>query len=126
MKQLEGIEMIYRDLKNKVKQEQKILAQLIKRGKELRKPCNRTDVTKDDKQHYYVSYGDIDDGFANWKIESLSDDYRHKHIVYCTFFNKTPYEMVESNCNENPDSHRIDSIRKEWEGLIDEALRNCA
>jgi len=112
--------MIYRDLKNKIKEEQKILAQLIKRGKGLRKPCNRTDVTKDDKQNFYSPWGDSD-GFANWKIESLSDDYRHKHIVYCNFFNKTPYEMIERTCHEDPASGRLSSIRKEWEGQLNES-----
>jgi len=118
--------MTYKDLKRKIKEEQKSLAQQIKRGKELRKPCNRTDVTEEDRALYYCTFGDESDGFANWKIESLSDDYRHKHIVYCTFFNKTPYEMIERTCRENPDSHRIDSIRTKWEGLLDEVICNCA
>ncbi len=116
--------MLYKELKLKIKEQQKSLAQQIKRGKSLRKPKDRIDVTPEDKKLYYSTWGDK--VFANWRIESLSWEYRHKHIVYCTFFNRTPYEMVEKFCRENPDSNKLKNIEKEWEGLLDEALRDCA
>ena len=125
MNQTEEIEMTYKDLKNKIKEEQKTLAQQIRRGKDLRKPCNRTDVAEEDRALYYSAYGDSD-GFANWKIEGLTDDYRHKHIAYCMFFFNTPYDLIESNCNEGPDFDTVDSYKNEWEGKLDEALRDCA
>jgi len=117
--------MTYKELKLKIKEQQKSLAQQIKRGKELRKPCNRTDVTEEDRKLYYSTWGE-GDGFSCWKIESLSDVYRHKHIAYCTMFFKTPYEEIELFCKESPDFDRIDSYKKEWEGLLDEALLDCA
>ena len=116
--------MTYKDLKNKIKEEQKALALDIRRGKFLRKPINRTDVTEDDKDLYYSSW---DDDFSNWKVESLSDEYRHKHIAYCTFFNNTPYDLIESPRDDNKaDSRAIQSYMDEWEGQLDEALRHCA
>jgi len=118
--------MTYRDLKNQIKNEQKVLALKIRRGKHLRKPCNRTDVTPEDKNLYYSQWGE-GDGFANWKIDSLSYEYRLKHIAYCTMFFKTPYEEIELFCKESPDFDVVDSYKKEWEGLLDEeTLRDCA
>jgi len=118
--------MNYKDLKNKVKQEQKSLAKQIRRGKELRKPCNRKDVTEEDRAMYYTTFGGDSEGFANWKIEGLSDTFRHKHIAYCMFFFNTPYDLIESNCNENPDFNTVDSFKNEWDGMLDEALSDCA
>lgn len=114
--------MTYKDLKNKIKEEQKTLALEIRRGKFLRKPDNRTDITEDDKELYY-SY----DGFNCWKIERLSWDYRHRHIAFCNMFYNTPYERIESPKKSNhPDTHRLDFHKKEWEGQLDEALRDSA
>jgi len=117
--------MTYKELKLKIKEQQKSLAQQIKRGKTLRKPCNRIDVTPEDRKLYYSSWGESD-GFAYWKVGSLSNDYRHIHIAYCTMFFKTPYDKIELSCKESPDFDRIDSRKKQWEGLIDEALLDCA
>ncbi len=118
--------MTFKQLKHKIKEEQKALAQLIKRGKQLRKPCNRKDITEEDRSHYYTAYGDSD-GFSYWKIESLGDDYRHTHIAYCQFFNKTPYDMIERSCHEDPRKSTIKNYMKNWESQIDEeALRDCA
>jgi len=114
--------MTYKDLKNLIKEEQKTLALEIRRGKLLRKPDNRQDITEDDKDLYY-SY----DGFSCWKVESLSDDYRHKHIAYCQFFNNTSYDLIESPRDDNKaNTHAIDSYKNEWEDQLDEALRDCA
>lgn len=116
--------MTFKDLKNKIKQEQKILALQIRRGKFLRKPCYRTDITEDEKRLYYSNW---DNDFANWKVNDLSCEYRHRHIIYCHMFNNTPYDSIEKPHDDNyPDSGKLERIRKEWEGQIDEALRNCA
>jgi hypothetical protein len=103
--------MTFKQLKFKIKEEQKTLAQDIKNGKLGRKPKNRTDDNIDD----------YDDLFMNhW-------NYRHRHIIYCQMFNNTPYELIEQPSNKNrPFSNKLDRIKKEWEGLLDEALHNCA
>lgn len=83
--------MTYKELKNKIKQEQKDLALKIRRGKYLRKPDNRgNNITDEDKKLYY--YGGY---FDDWKVYSLSFQYRNKHIAYCSFFNNTPYHAIE-------------------------------
>ena len=103
--------MTFKELKNKIKEEQKTLAQLIRNGKTGRKPKNRN----------YENSADWED------LEWNQRDYRHKHIIYCNMFNNTPYELIEQPRNENkPSSYMLDSIRKEWEGMLDEALRDCA
>ena len=114
--------MTYKELKNKIKEEQKILALQIRRGKYLRKPDHRVDITKDDKKLYY--YGSI---FATWNIERLSWEYRHKHIAYCKMFHNTPYGMIEDPKEDNkPNKKQIEKYENEWENLLDEALRLSA
>lgn len=110
MNQTEEIEMTYRDLKLKIKNEQKTLAQQIKNGKSGRKPTNRNDE----------NYNDWDNLVWNKWI------YRHIHIGYCEFFNHTPYEKIEGFSHVSPDRRRIDNYKNEWEGQLDEALRDCA
>lgn len=117
--------MTFKELKQKIKEEQKQLAQLISRGKYLRKPHRRTDdeVTKEDRKNYfYSSY------YEYFKVTSLGDDYRHRHIVYCTMFNNTPYEQIEQPAEDNrPSQARLDNIRKLWEKELDEeVIRDCA
>ena len=102
--------MTYRDLKNKIKEEQKTLAQQIRNGKVGRKPINRNDENYDDWDNLV---------WNQW-------NYRHIHIGYCEFFNRTPYEKIESFSYESPDRNRIDRFKNEWEGQLDEALRDCA
>ena len=97
--------MTYKDLKNKIKEEQKSLALRIRELKGKRKSSS--------------------DGYVDG-LEWASYDYRHKHIAYCQFFNKTPYEMIENFCHEDPNSYRIEELEKEWESELDEALRDCA
>ena len=104
--------MTFKELKNKIKEEQKELAQDIKNGKTGRKPKNRSDENMDD-------YSDLDWNRSN---------YRHNHIVYCQLFNNTPYALIEQPRDDNkPMTHRLDKIKQEWEAEIDEeALRDCA
>jgi len=97
--------MTFKELKNKIKEEQKSLAQKIKEQKKTRK----------DKVFGFV-HG-LDEN--RWT-------YRHKHIAYCQLFNRTPYNMIEISCNDKPSKHVIENYMLSWEGKIDEALRNCA
>ncbi len=103
--------MTYKDLKNKIKVEQKVLALKIRNGKFGRKPHRR-----DGKN------------LADWnKLEVNQELYRHRHITYCTMFNNTPYELIEKpRDNNKPSSYYLDQIKKEWEGKLDEALRHSA
>ena len=104
--------MTFKELKNKIKEEQKDLAQHIKNGKSGRKPKNRNDD----------NIGDFSE--LGWN----KYEYRHKHIVYCQFFNNTPYALIEQPRDENkPRSHRLKEIKEIWEAEINnEALCNCA
>jgi len=103
--------MTFKELKNKIKEEQKTLAQSIRNGKSGRKPVNRN---KDNRQ-------DFDNIIWN------KYNYRHRHIAYCQFFNNTSYEKIENPREENrPRSQKIDGLKDTWAGQLDEALRDCA
>jgi hypothetical protein len=102
--------MTYKELKLKIKQEQKALARAIKIGKSARKPDNRNE---ENEGFYEALY---------WNRIS----YRYNHIVYCNMFNRTPYEKIEQpRDNNKPMKHRLDKIRKEWESLLDEQIICC-
>jgi len=107
--------MTYKELKLKIKEEQKELAQKIRTGKFLRKPAN------------YKQYkGKNKDGLI-WDLPWNKSLYRHRHIVYCQMFNNTPYNQIEQPRGENkPSSDRLEMFRKKWEDQLDEALRDCA
>ena len=102
--------MTFKELKKHIKEEQKNLARAIRKGKDARKPSNRNE---DNIGYYNALY---------WNRVS----YRHKHIAYCEFFNKTPYEKIENPRKENstyPFSRsKIDAYKKEWESLLDEEI----
>ena len=66
--------MTFKELKLKIKEEQKTLAQQITNGKTGRKPTNRSDKNMKDYDNLF------------WNQHK----YRHKHIMYCHFFNDTP------------------------------------
>jgi len=98
--------MTFKELKFKIKEEQKSLAQKIKEAKSKRKQS----------QSGYV-HG----------LGAKRDDFRHIHIAYCQFFNQTPYGMIEQKCHEKPRKSTIENHMKIWAGKIDEeALRHCA
>jgi len=97
--------MTFKELKNKIKEEQKTLAQKIKELKGKRKS---------------VADGYVEGLFMN------SYQYRHTHIAYCQFFNRTPYGMIEQTCHEDPNKQKIKNLINNWETEIDEALRDCA
>ena len=97
--------MTFKELKKKIKEEQKSLAQIIKEKKSKRKK--------------------VPDGYVAG-LEFDSNKYRHIHIAYCTFFNDTPYGMIENDCHEDPDTDRIDEYKKNWEAQIDEVICDSA
>ena len=106
--------MTFIELKNKIKEEQKYLAHQIKIGKPLRKPR-------------IYEQADADAIAAYHELEWNQKEFRHTHIMYCQFFNNTPYSLIEQPRDENkPSSYMLNSIKTEWEGLLDEALRDCA
>ncbi len=109
--------MTKKELKLKIKEEQKSLAQKIKRCRPLRKPDN-----------YHKAPEKLQQECSGWAAVSWSWKYRHMHIIYCNMFNNTPYDRIEQPRDGNsPSSHMLDKIRKEWEDQIDEeALYNRA
>ena len=108
--------MTYKELRLKIKEEQKSLAQKIRICKPLRKPSNWEAASEEDKK------------LCQWNLYSYKREFRHRHIIFCNMFNNTPYEAIEKPRDDNrPSSRFLDKIRKEWESQIDdEALRDCA
>lgn len=106
--------MTYKDLKNKIKEEQKALAHKIRVCKPLRKPSSWETASEEAKK------------LCRW--ENYGWTFRHRHIVYCNMFNGTPYDKIETTVrNDNrPNTTLLSNIRKEWEEELDEALRNSA
>jgi hypothetical protein len=110
-------------LKQKIKEQLKEVAKEIRFAKFLRKPKNHTMITEEQEEKF--------SGIISrpWRLDSIRWDYRHKHIAYCMFFNKTPYERIELHCKEAPSFNTIDKYQDDWKGQIDEpaeALRDCA
>ena len=103
--------MNFKELKNKIKEEQKQIALKIRNGKSGRKPSLRTSKNRSDYDSLI------------WN----QFEYRHRHIVYCNMFNRTPYEAIEQPIEENrPNQSYLIKIRKDWEDQLDEDVRNCA
>ena len=107
--------MNYKELKQKIKTEQKQLAWEIKVAKPLRKPSN------------YEKADGLERGLLN-DLEWNRDEFRHRHIIYCNMFNNTPYDLIERPREGNkPSSHKLDRIKKEWESMLDEeTVRNSS
>lgn len=98
--------MTFKELKLKIKEEQKLLAQEIKEAKGRRKEV----------PHGYVE--------GLWFDQN---EYRHIHIMYCNFFNNTPYEKIEQPREGNaPSSWKLEFYKDRWTKELDEALRDCA
>jgi hypothetical protein len=113
--------MTFKELKQQIKKELKEKAQIIRRGKFLRKPGNRAEgVTKEDKKNFY--YSSRFDYFDYWKVKEHSHEFRHMHIAYCQFFNKTPYNMIEPYCENMPREYTIKNYMTKWESKIDEEI----
>ena len=103
--------MMYKELKNRIKEEQKSLALKIRNGKTGRKPVNKTV-----------------DNFNDFNaLEWNQVEYRHRHIIYCNMFNNTPYDLIEQPRDNNaPRTYKLDEIRDNWEKELDEAVCNSA
>lgn len=98
--------MTYKELKNKIKEEQKDLAQKIKELKGKRKQ--------------------MPDGYVEG-LWHYKDDYRHTHIAYCQFFNNTPYDRIEQPREDNkPRTSKIKSHMVIWEAKINETNKEAA
>lgn len=103
--------MTFKELKHEIKEQQKALAQQITNGKSGRKPKNRSARNMSD---YKI-------------LEHNQWKYRHIHIMYCHFFNNTPYDLIEQPRPGNEAMPwKLEELKKQWEDKIDEALRNCA
>ena len=96
--------MTRKELKNKIKEEQKETASAIKILKAARKP--RVFESNPD---FYKAFGDL---------ETHRFNYRNIHIAYCTFFNNTPYEKIERKCNTDKYDRLINSLKTQWEEEI--------
>lgn len=106
--------MTFKELKKQIKEEQKELAQKIRLCKPLRKPSNRANASE--KTRSLCRYNEY-----SW-------EYRHKHIVYCQFFNNTPYEKIESKVgsDNSPSQSLLDKYKIDWKAKINEAVCDCA
>jgi len=105
--------MTRKELKQKIKEEQKKRANIIRILKAARKPkVYQTNPEFYDKLGYLESY--------RW-------DYRHIHIMYCHFFNNTPVDKIERKYNAYPNSLKLEKLRRDWEEVLDdEAVRISA
>lgn len=119
--------MNFKQLKNKIKEEQKELAQKITIVKSYRKPSSRDNVKE---EHIDVCFHEYEGKlrYDGYKVYRMIYDYRHKHIAYCQFFNKTPYRLIEGKTRDDnrPNKHSIKSYTEKWENILDEAIRDCA
>jgi hypothetical protein len=97
--------MTFKELKNKTKKQLKETANTIRILKAARKP------------HVYNSNPVLYNSMGS--LDSHRYNYRHKHIAYCMFFNRTEYEVIEKKCNENPYIGLVDQYKKEWTYIVE-------
>ncbi len=96
---------IRKQLKLKIKEEQKQKASSIRLLKLARKPkVYNTDPSMYDKLGH---------------LETHRYDFRHIHIAYCMFFNNTEYEAIERKCDDIPNSLYIQKLKDEWNRYIE-------
>jgi len=109
--------MTRKELKQKIKEEQKTLAQNIRKCRPLRKPHLFEEASEELQQEC-----------KSWKRYQWSREYRHNHIVYCNLFNNTSYDKIENpRENNRPSTSLLKQIKERWEGQIDEeVVHNCA
>ena len=111
----------FKELKNRIKEQQKEIAANITRGKLFRKPSNQINMTDDDRKKFCWknSYRNTYE-FDISRIDYLSRDFRSRHIAYCIFFNKTPYDKIESKVHDRnrPNLDMVQKYIKEWESEI--------
>ena len=108
--------MTFKELKLKIKKEQKDRAVKIRILKAARKP------------HVYNSNPELYDSLGH--LENIQDRYRHTHIQYCMFFNRTEYEDIERTTNKYLSQYTLDTLKDAWTDIVeegkDEALRTSA
>ena len=97
--------MTYKELKNKIKEEQKKRAITIRTLKTARKP------------HIYNSNPKLFNNLGY--LENHQDTYRHTHIQYCMFFNKTEYENIERYTNKYLSEYTLESLKDKWESELE-------
>lgn len=107
--------MTFKQQKQKIKEELKSIASDIRVGKFLRKPRRFEKANAKDQKRAYNLVGN-------------QDTFRHMHIAYCMFFNRTPIEEIEKT-KKYRSSYTIDKYMKEWKEKIEdyrEDVRDCA
>lgn len=99
--------MNFKETKQKIKDELINIATQIRRGKAVRKP------------RIYAEAG-ASDRLANGNLFMNRIEFRHMHIAYCEFFNRTARSSIEQPSTYNkPFDTRIDSYKKVWESMIE-------
>lgn len=110
--------MTFKELKYKIKEEQKKIAIQIRRLKVLRKPKNRKGLSESDTSLCF----EINEEKIFNSLPYLSNLFRHRHIIYCNMFFNTPLEVIEKKVRPdnylNPDL--LFSIEKKWRAQLDE------
>jgi len=105
---------VFKELKMKIKAELNNLVMSIRLGKPLRKPC----VYNISIEEHKIMFGGLDHNRVT---------YRHAHIAYCMFFNRTPYAMIEHpRKNNKPSSYMIEDYQKNWENQLNDAISMIA
>ena len=102
--------MNFKETKQKIKDELIHIAEQIRRGKAVRKP------------RIYAEAGQSDRS-ANYNLFMNRLEFRHMHIAYCEFFNRTERSNIEQPDKYNkPNSKLIDRYKEEWESMIEVVL----
>jgi len=120
----------FKSLKNEIKQELKAMAKDIRRGKFLRKPDNRDNITDDDRAMFFskdfARKGEY--WFNAWKVDDMGQVFRHKHVAYCQFFNGTEYKKMEIKTRQSNklNQDKVKAYFKLWEVKLGEVVRSRA
>lgn len=111
----ETLAMKFKELKTQIKEHQKLLAARLKRVRSVRKPDAYYKASKELQEEYQKHGG--------WHMQFTQKEYRNTHIAYCIFFNKTPYEKIETpRENNKPDSRVIQQLQDDWKKQLDEEV----
>jgi hypothetical protein len=90
----------FKELKNRIKEEQKARATSIRELKKARKP----DIFRSDPE-YYRSLG---------YLERHQFDARHIHIAYSMFFCGRSYDQIERTCHTKPNMSLVRRYKEGW------------
>ena len=95
----------FKELKNKIKEDQKERAHIIRFKKSCRKPA----IYEANKEKF--------DSMPSWY--STYWGFRHTHIAYCMFFNGTLYDDIERPSDDNmPNMKSVESYIDEWKTIL--------